>query len=98
MGATLFVEDLSGPFSAVQLLKTLSKNPITTLCAPPTIYRQLVVPKMQKLFEQNRPKGLEHCIGAGEPLNAEVIRQWKAMSGIEIKDGEYRNMLDVYAR
>lgn len=30
---------------------------------------------------------LEQCVGAGEPLNDEVIRIWEDMSGIKIRDG-----------
>ena len=26
-------------------------------------------------------------MGAGEPLNPEVIRQWKQLTGIDIRDG-----------
>lgn len=42
---------------------------------------------MQEHFKQHKPKVLQHCIGAGEPLNPEVIRIFKDMSGIEICDG-----------
>jgi medium-chain acyl-CoA synthetase len=30
---------------------------------------------------------LSHCTAAGEALNDEVIRQWNAISGMEIRDG-----------
>lgn len=34
------------------------------------------------------PASLEHCVGAGEPLNGEVIRLWKQMTAnILIRDG-----------
>lgn len=42
---------------------------------------------MLKLYKQNPPKSLVHCTGAGEPLNAEVIRLWQENSGLEICDG-----------
>lgn len=42
---------------------------------------------MVKHYQQNLPKALEHCTGAGEPLNPEVIRLWLEMSGMEIADG-----------
>lgn len=69
-------------------MDTLHQYPITTLCAPPTAYRQLVLSEQRAQYAAKPPKCLEHCVGAGEPLNGEVIRIWKSMSGIEIKDGE----------
>lgn len=65
----------------------LHRHPITTLCAPPTAYRQLVLPKNQKVLAKNAPLALQHCTGAGEPLNGEVIKAWARMTGIHIKDG-----------
>ena len=86
-GASLFVHDDRRPFKPQNLLEALHKYPITTLCAPPTAYRQLVLQESKDFFKANAPLALEHCIGAGEPLNDEVIRQWKRMSGMEICDG-----------
>ncbi|KAJ9263250.1 hypothetical protein DTO212C5_7676 [Paecilomyces variotii] len=86
-GAALFVEDDRRPFDPIHLLDTLHKHPITTLCAPPTAYRQLVLQASLAHFRKNPPAALEHCVGAGEPLNGEVIRLWKEMSGIQICDG-----------
>jgi len=31
--------------------------------------------------------GLRHCVGAGEPLNPEIIDTWKAATGLTIRDG-----------
>ncbi|KAK5156790.1 hypothetical protein LTS14_005003 [Recurvomyces mirabilis] len=42
---------------------------------------------MRELCKAKPPKSLEHCVGAGEPLNSEVINQWQDMTGCEIKDG-----------
>ncbi|KAJ9316706.1 hypothetical protein DTO271D3_2839 [Paecilomyces variotii] len=86
-GAALFVGDDRRPFDPIHLLDTLHKHPITTLCAPPTAYRQLVLQASLAHFRKNPPAALEHCVGAGEPLNGEVIRLWKEMSGIQICDG-----------
>lgn len=33
------------------------------------------------------PKALRHCVGAGEPLNPSVIREWRDATGVEINDG-----------
>ncbi|EON68447.1 hypothetical protein W97_07657 [Coniosporium apollinis CBS 100218] len=86
-GASLFVHDDRRPFSPTRLLDILHEHPITTLCAPPTAYRQLVLSESQDHFRKNPPHALSHCAGAGEPLNGEVIRLWKRMSGLQICDG-----------
>lgn len=86
-GAGLFVYDDRGAFDGRKVVEMLNAFPVTTLCAPPTVYRQLVLEEMRSLFHSKRPKALRHCTGAGEPLNAEVIRLWKAMNGLDICDG-----------
>lgn len=75
-GAGLFVFDDRGAFSAERTLSILQDYPITTLCAPPTAYRQLVMKENQRGYDQERLKSLVHCVSAGEPLNAEVIKMW----------------------
>lgn len=77
----------SSVFSPTAVFDMLHRYPITTLCAPPTAYRQFVLPERQRYFAAHRPKALVHCVGAGEPLNGEAIRIWRDMSGIEIRDG-----------
>src|SRR5579862_502272 len=86
-GATLFVADLRGAFSPKNTIMYLHQYPITTFCAPPTAYRPLVLPDSIEILKAYPPKALEHCVGAGEPLNPEVIRQWKQITGLDIKDG-----------
>ncbi|KAK4935974.1 hypothetical protein LTR10_023061 [Elasticomyces elasticus] len=86
-GAALFIDGNMGAFSAQRLLDHLHRYSITTLCAPPTVYRQLVVPSAIEYMTKNMPRCLEHCTGAGEPLNAEVIKIWSEKTGIEIRDG-----------
>lgn len=44
----------------------------------PTIYRMLV----QQDLKRYQWKLLSHCVGAGEPLNPEVIESWKDATGI----------------
>jgi medium-chain acyl-CoA synthetase len=68
------------------MISYLHDYPITTFCAPPTAYRPLVLSDAIEFMKANPPKALEHCTGAGEPLNPEVIRQWKNVTGLEIKD------------
>lgn len=86
-GAGLFVHDDREPFVARKTLEILQTYPITTFCAPPTAYRQLVLGDMRIALREKKPKALVHCTGAGEPLNPEVIRLFKEDSGLEICDG-----------
>ena len=83
MGAALFVQDARGKFSASETLDVLERYPITTFCAPPTVYRMLV---LEDLGARSLPN-LRWCVGAGEPLNAEVVQRWKRDVGLEIRDG-----------
>lgn len=80
------MQETVGAFNPEDTLNNLHNYPITTLCAPPTVYRQFVVPERQRHFASNPPRALESCAGAGEPLNAEVIRIWQRMSGLEIRE------------
>jgi acyl-coenzyme A synthetase/AMP-(fatty) acid ligase len=83
MGAAMFTFDGRGRFDARQTLETLARYPITTFCAPPTAYRLLVLEDLRRY----RMPALRHCIGAGEPLNPEVIEAWRRGTGQTIRDG-----------
>lgn len=82
-GATLYVHNTKGKYSANLTLNLLSKNKITSFCAPPTAYRLLIVEDLAKYDLSS----LRSCVGAGEPLNPEVIETWKKQTGITIRDG-----------
>ncbi|KAF7197374.1 Acyl-coenzyme A synthetase ACSM5, mitochondrial [Pseudocercospora fuligena] len=86
-GAGIFIHDDRGAFNPKATLDILNSYPITTFCAPPTVYRQLVLEETRKYLQQHPPKALKHCTGAGEPLNPEVIRLWLETTGMEICDG-----------
>jgi acyl-coenzyme A synthetase/AMP-(fatty) acid ligase len=81
-GATLFVHH-SPVFDPKKTLELLAAYPVTTLCGAPTVYRMLV---LEDLSAYQFPH-LRHCVGAGEPLNPEVIETWKRATGIVIRDG-----------
>ncbi|MGH8597643.1 MAG: AMP-binding protein [Gammaproteobacteria bacterium] len=81
-GATLFVHH-SETFDPKRTLDILARYPITTFCGAPTIYRMLV---LQDLLAFKFPH-LRHVVGAGEPLNPEVIETWLAATGLTIRDG-----------
>ncbi len=82
-GAALFIQDVPGRFDPVLTLKTLQDYGVTTFCAPPTAYRLLVLEDLTR-YDLS---ALRHCVGAGEPLNPEVIEAWKAGTGMTIRDG-----------
>src|SRR5579859_6285835 len=87
MGAAMFIQDARGKFNAIETLEMLHKYPITTLCAPPTAYRMLVLDEPMAYLKANPPMALRHCVGAGEPLNPEVIKIWQDVTGMTIRDG-----------
>jgi acyl-coenzyme A synthetase/AMP-(fatty) acid ligase len=80
-GVAVFMYD--GRFEPRKEISLLEKHRITTFCAPPTEYRLLV----KEDLAQFDLEGLRHCTGAGEPLNPEVIEQWKAACDLTIHDG-----------
>ena len=82
MGAALFVQDARGKFNAAETLQLLENYPITTFCAPPTAYRMLVLEDLTRYRTS-----LRWCVGAGEPLNPEVIETWHRGTGHLIRDG-----------
>lgn len=82
-GASIFVFDSRGKFSSSDSLEMLARYPITTLCAPPTVYRSLV---LEDLSKYSFP-ALRWCVSAGEPLNPEVISSWREATGLTIRDG-----------
>jgi 4-hydroxybutyrate---CoA ligase (AMP-forming) len=65
-----------------QYLDSLSRNKVTTFCGPPTAWRMFVNMNLDS-FDLS---SLRESISAGEPLNPEVISQWKKHTGTEIRD------------
>jgi medium-chain acyl-CoA synthetase len=82
MGAAQFIHH-TDRFDPRKTLELLSQYPVTTMCGAPTIYRMLV---LQDLGQYTFPH-LRHCVGAGEPLNPEIIDVWKKATGCTIRDG-----------
>jgi acyl-coenzyme A synthetase/AMP-(fatty) acid ligase len=83
MGACVFAVDIHGKFEPAHTLDVLAQFPITTWCAPPTALRLIV---RQHLSKWKFPH-LRHCVTAGEPLNPEVFKLWKAATGLDIYEG-----------
>ncbi len=63
-------------------LDAVSTHKVSTFCAPPTAWRMFINLDTSKIDLSN----LRQSIGAGEPLNPEVISRWKKLTGTEIRD------------
>ncbi|MEH2476898.1 acetyl-CoA synthetase [Nitrobacteraceae bacterium AZCC 2146] len=80
-GATVFVVN-QPRFDAKGLLATVGRCGVTTLCAPPTVWRLFIQEKLATF-----KVALREVCGAGEPLNPEVIDQVRAAWDLTIRDG-----------
>ncbi|XP_026714795.1 acyl-coenzyme A synthetase ACSM4, mitochondrial-like [Athene cunicularia] len=81
-GTCVFVHAMP-QFDPGAILNTLCRYPVTTLCSTPTAYRTLV----QHDLTRYTFKKLRHCLSGGEPLNPEVMAQWKSQTGLTIYEG-----------
>ena len=82
-GACIFIYN-SARFNAQGLLATLERHGVTSLCAPPTVWRMLI---QEDLGAYRGRLQLREVIGAGEPLNPEVIDKVRAAWGLLLRDG-----------
>ena len=80
-GSAIMVYDFE-KFVPRDLLAVLEKYKVTTFCAPPTIYRFMILEDVS----QYDLSSLKHCTTAGEPLNPEVFEKWKALTGHELRE------------
>ena len=80
-GATSFVFDYQR-FEPRRILETLVSRGVTTLCAPPTVWRMLVGEDLGAY-----DVSLREAVAAGEPLNPEVIERVRTEWGIIVRDG-----------
>jgi acetyl-CoA synthetase len=71
-------------FDAKAMLDTLCDAKVTTFCAPPTVWRMLI---QQDLTLWKQRLSLRELVGAGEPLNPEVIDSVRRAWGLTIRDG-----------
>ncbi len=83
VGAAIFMHDARGKFDSDLTLRLIEQFNVTTFCAPPTAYRMLV---LQDLSKYNLCS-IRHSMSAGEPINPEVIEQWRKATGTIIYDG-----------
>ncbi|MFA7043459.1 MAG: AMP-binding protein, partial [Bacteroidales bacterium] len=80
-GATVFVYDHE-KFTPADMLAIISKHQVTSLCAPPTIFRFLI----REDLSQYDLSSLEWCTIAGEALNPEVYKQFYRLTGIKLHE------------
>jgi acetyl-CoA synthetase len=79
--ATIFVYNYER-FNGPALLDVMQRCGVTTFCAPPTVWRMLI---QEDLGRWELP--VRELVGAGEPLNPEVITQVQNAWGKTIRDG-----------
>ncbi len=82
VGANVFVYDHE-KFNPHDILGMIEKYHITSLCAPPTIFRFLIREDMSKF----NLSSLEYCTIAGEALNPSVYEQFYKITGIKLREG-----------
>ena len=81
-GATVFVYDHE-KFTPADILQKIHDYKITSLCAPPTIYRFLIREDLSKYDLSS----LEYCTTAGEALNYSVYETFYKITGIRLMEG-----------
>lgn len=82
-GAAIFIYNYAR-FSAPALLGALEKYEVNSLCAPPTVWRMLI---QEDLAAWKDRLALREVIGAGEPLNPEIIDRVQDAWGLTLRDG-----------
>ncbi|GAA2775950.1 AMP-binding protein [Saccharopolyspora taberi] len=79
--ATVFIHNYAR-FDATRMLEQMQRSGITSFCAPPTVWRMLIQADLTVL--RNPPAKV---VGAGEPLNPEIIEQVRRAWSVTIRDG-----------
>lgn len=82
-GAVVFIFDVSGIFTAHDLLQVIAENHVTSFCAPPTVYKMLIHADASKYDLSHWTK----ADVAGEALNPEVYERFYDMTGIKLHEG-----------
>ncbi|MGH3095379.1 MAG: AMP-binding protein, partial [Streptosporangiales bacterium] len=80
-GATVFLYNYQR-FDAGRLLAAMERAGVTSFCAPPTVWRILIQADLSAL-----PRPPAKVVGAGEPLNPEIIERVRRAWDVTIRDG-----------
>ncbi|HYN38829.1 MAG TPA: AMP-binding protein, partial [Rhodospirillales bacterium] len=80
-GATVFVYNWLR-FNAKTMLDVIVRHGVTTLCAPPVVWRQLLHENLA-----NYPVRLREVVSSGEPLDPEIVLHVEKRWGLTIRDG-----------
>ncbi len=81
-GAVIFAYDMD-KFVPKNLLQKMQDYHLTTFCAPPTMYRFMLLEDVQSYDLSS----IQHWATAGEPLNPEVNSKWYQLTGHNIYQG-----------
>ena len=81
-GANIFVYDHE-KFTPANILQMMQDYHVTSLCAPPTIFRFLIHEDLTKYDLSS----LQYCTIAGEALNPSVFETFKKLTGIRLMEG-----------
>ncbi len=81
-GAVIFAYDMD-KFVPAKLLEKMEYYKLTTFCAPPTMYRFMLLEDVKKYDLSS----IQHWTTAGEPLNPEVNSKWFKLTGHNIYQG-----------
>ena len=81
-GAVIFAYDMD-KFVPAKLLEKMSQYKLTTFCAPPTMYRFMLLEDVASYDLSS----IQHWTTAGEPLNPEVNNKWFKLTGHNIYQG-----------
>ena len=81
-GANIFVYDHE-KFTPANILQMIQDYHVTSLCAPPTIFRFLIHEDLTKYDLSH----LKYCTIAGEALNPAVFETFKKLTGIKLMEG-----------
>jgi acetyl-CoA synthetase len=80
-GSCVFIYNYSR-FDATAMMREMDRCGVTSLCCPPTVWRLLIQADLSQLMTPPRL-----AVGAGEPLNPEVIGRVRDAWGVTIRDG-----------
>lgn len=81
-GAAVFVFEHQ-KFTADKIMRKIEEYRITSLCAPPTVYRFMI----HEDFSKYDLSSLRYCCTAGEALNPAVYDKFLELTGIRLMEG-----------